>query len=324
MARHALSPTCLALVRQVEAVLAPVVSARPGRSLRVGLSGGADSLALTASLAWACQHRAGPLAGVDLTARVVDHGLQAGSAEVAQRAAAQAEALGVRADVIRVTVTERGDGVEAAARVARYRALRCPPEAVIVLGHTMDDQAETVLLGLARGSGIWSLAGMPTVQGDLVRPFLASRRTDTEQACRDWGLDWWEDPTNASTMFTRSRLRAAMGELDRILGPGLASSLARTATLAREGADFIDAAVDQTGILACQNSINLESLPESPAVRHRVLLLWLRCHGGDAVTYTHVIAVDSLINGWHGQKGIAVPGGSITRSRNMLTFVEQR
>jgi len=320
MARRALSQTCLGLVRLAEQAVSSAVAESGVRRCRIGLSGGADSLALAAAMAWARDHRRGPLAGVDMAARVIDHGLQPGSAGVAEAAAAQGRALGLDTEVVRVEVAAGGQGVEAAARSARYAALERPPEALVVLAHTLDDQAETVLLGLARGSGTRSLAGMPARRGLIVRPFLGVRRADTERACLDWGLTWWNDPTNEDEAYARSRLRAGMRELDRLLGPGLAEALARTADLCRQDADHLDALAEATGPEVRSDALPVDALAGlPPAIRHRILLAWLREPGGDAVTRDHVLAVDALITNWHGQAAIQIPGAGIRRQAGVLT-----
>jgi len=322
MARRALTRACLTLVQALEGVVPHALREEGLDSIRVGLSGGADSLALTAAAAWARDHRRGPLAGILVSARIVDHGLQQGSADVARRAAKQAEELGIPADIVRVDVDPAGVGVEAAARQARYTALSQGPGALILLAHTLDDQAETVLLGLARGSGVRSLSGMAAVRGRFVRPFLAVRRTDTEQACRDWGLDYWTDPANCDPVYTRSRLRTAMSTLDSTLGPGLPEALARTADLARTDADCLDEMALSTGIDPCQPTLPIPDLASlHPAIRRRILLAWLRTAGDDQVTRDHVVAVDSLITDWHGQKSIPVPGGRVVRESSRLRLL---
>ena len=319
MARHALSPSCLKLVQALEAAVPPALSGVD--SIRIGLSGGADSLALTAAAAWARDHRRGPLSGISMSARVVDHGLQPGSSDIARTAANQAEELGIPADIVRVSVDSTGTGVEAAARDARYTALSQGPDAIILLAHTLDDQAETVLLGLARGSGVRSLSGMAPVRGRYVRPFLSVRRTDTEQACRDWELTFWTDPTNSDPAYTRSRLRSAMSTLDSTLGPGLPEALSRTADLARTDADYLDQVTQSTPIDPSQPALPIPALLTlHPAIRHRLLLTWLRTLGTDAVTRAHVLNVDSLLTNWHGQKSIPVPGGHVTREHTLLKF----
>jgi len=319
MARHALSQACLKLVKALEQVVPLALSESGLDAIRIGLSGGADSLALTAAAAWARDHRRGPLAGVPVSARIVDHGLQPGSGDIARTAAGQADQLGIPADIVPVDVEPAKLGVEAAAREARYTALSRGPDAVVLLAHTLDDQAETVLLGLARGSGVRSLSGMAVVRGRFVRPFLAVRRTDTEQACRDWGLTYWTDPSNSDPAYARSRLRKAMSTLDSTLGPGLPEALARTAELARTDADYIDEMTLSTGVNPYQPALPISELATlHPALRHRILLAWLRTLGNDQVTRDHVLAVDSLITTWHGQKSIPVPGGRVVRESMLL------
>ncbi|MCL1922923.1 MAG: tRNA lysidine(34) synthetase TilS [Propionibacteriaceae bacterium] len=321
MARRALSPTCLALVQALEASI-PVALAHLGlHRCRIGLSGGADSLALTAAAAWARDHRHGPLAQVEFTARIIDHSLQEGSRHAATMAAQASEDLAVRADIVPVSVEVSGQGVEAAARHARYSALEQGEDALILLGHTMDDQAETVLLGLARGSGTRSLAGMPPQRGRLLRPFLHLRRSDTEQACCDWGLSWWEDPMNDSETFARCRVRKVMPILEEALGPGITQSLARSADLCRQDADFIEGESHKVGLDPSATTLSIRVLEElHPALRHRILLQWLRYVGDDAVTKEHVLAVDSLITQWRGQKSICVPSGSVVRQSDELVL----
>ncbi|MCL2470406.1 MAG: tRNA lysidine(34) synthetase TilS [Propionibacteriaceae bacterium] len=298
----------------------PVAIANSGMgNCRIGLSGGADSLALTAAMAWARDHRSGPLAGVDVSARVIDHGLQPGSHDVAVQAAQQAKDLGIDGEVVQVEVDPTHGGMEAAAREVRYAALAGGPPALILLAHTLDDQAETVLLGMARGSGVRSLAGMPARRDQIVRPFLTIRRADTQQACRDWGLDWWQDPANEDPSYARSRVRSAMDTLDQVLGPGLAEGLVRTADLCREDADFLDDLVDQARVDPTQPTLDVPTLIalDTP-IRHRLLLRWLRHPNPDGVTRTHVLAVECLLTDWHGQKAVSIPGGHVTRENGRL------
>ena len=144
-----------------------------------------------------------------------------------------------------MTVHDQADGgPEAAARTARYAALQSEAagrQATIWLGHTLDDQAESVLLGLARGSGPRSLAGMAARTGRLVRPLLGLRRSVTEQACAELDLDPWRDPHNDDPRFARVRVRrTVLPTLEAELGPGVAEALARTAALVRDDADLLD------------------------------------------------------------------------------------
>ncbi|MEN1976940.1 tRNA lysidine(34) synthetase TilS, partial [Cellulomonas olei] len=229
------------------AVAASVADLPDGARVLVACSGGPDSLALAAATAFVAT--AGGRGRLRAGAVVVDHGLQPGSADVASRAAAACRRLGLDpVEVVAVDVTGPG-GPEAAARAARTGALESAAgrlgAAAVLLGHTRDDQAEGVLLGLARGSGARSLAGMAPVRGLLRRPLLAVTRAQTVAACAALGLDPWHDPTNAGAAPgdpRRSRVRAhVMPVLERELGPGVAAALARSAELLREDADALDA-----------------------------------------------------------------------------------
>ena len=219
----------------------------------VGCSGGADSLALVAATVFECR-RGRPVVGA-----TVDHGLQEGSAAHADRVVAQMARLGVDETLTaRVRVEASGQGPEAAAREARYAVLeevaRRAGSLVVLLGHTLDDQAETVLLGLTRGSGGRSIAGMrrvlPGSGGDPAtpafhRPLLDVTRAQTEQACRAEGLEPWSDPHNEDPRFTRARVRhRVLPVLEEELGPGVAATLARTADLLREDMELLDRLAD--------------------------------------------------------------------------------
>lgn len=281
-----------------------VTDHRPGTGVVVALSGGADSLALTA----AATAEAGPV-----HALVVDHRLQDGSDRVAARAADQARGLGcASARVLPVDVTGSG-GMEAAARSARYAALDAARgERPVLLGHTLDDQAETVLLGLARGSGPRSIAGMRDWDAPWGRPLLRVRRAVTASACAELGLSPHHDPHNASPAFTRVRLRTeALPLLEEILGGGVAPALARTAEQLREDGEVLDAAASalrraasvgdelDTGVLGAN----------PPAIRRRAIREWLRLGGVGGLTDPQLRAADDLVGRWRGQGGVALGGG---------------
>src|SRR3984893_12124167 len=203
----------------------------------VALSGGPDSLALTAVAA----------AVLPTIALIVDHGLQAGSASLAATAQGQAKDLGcVEAQVLCVQVSGDG-GPEGAARNARYRALEAARrDRPVLLAHTLDDQAETVLLGLGRGSGARSIAGMRPYDPPVCRPLLGGRRSVTHAACTELGLSAWQDPHNADRRFTRTRLRhEVLPLMEEVLGGGVAEALARTATALREDTELVDALIAQ-------------------------------------------------------------------------------
>ena len=274
----------------------------------VGLSGGPDSLALTAV---AAQLRA-------TVALIVDHRLQADSAAVAEGARGQALALGcVDARVLPVAVGTAG-GPEAAAREARYGALLAASDGLsVLLGHTLDDQAETVLLGLGRGSGPRSLAGMRPHQPPWCRPLLGVRRAVTHAACAQLGLTPWHDPHNFDPAYTRARLRLrVMPLLSEVLGGGVADALARTAAALGEDCDALDDLASRELALAVgDEGLDTARLAELPdALRRRVIRGWLLANGATGLTDKQIRGVDTLVTGWRGQGGVAV-GSSLRRQR---------
>lgn len=272
----------------------------------VGLSGGADSLALTAVAA----------ALRPTTALIVDHGLQAASADVAARAYQQAMDVGcVAAQVLRVEIGSIG-GPEAAARTARYAALAAARGTVpVLLAHTLDDQAETVLLGLGRGSGPRSIAGMRPYDAPWGRPLLGVRRGQTEAVCAELGLDPWRDPHNADPRFTRVRLRTeVLPLLEDVLSGGVAEALARTATALREDTETLDELAADVDIGTELDVATVAGLPA--AIRRRVLRRWLLAGGACDLTDGQIRAVDVLVTDWHGQGGIAVP--SVLRAQRLF------
>lgn len=281
----------------------------------VALSGGPDSLALTAV---AADER-------PTTALIIDHGLQAGSRAVAETARQQALSVGCVAAQIIPVVVGRSGGPEAAARQARYTALRAARDgAPVLLGHTLDDQAETVLLGLARGSGPRSIAGMRPHDPPWHRPLLGIRRTVTHAACDELGLKPWHDPHNFETRFTRTRLRLdVLPLLEEVLGGGVAEALARTATALREDTDTLDQIARQS-LASAQTAtpgLDIEVLAGLPdAVRRRVIRAWLLANGGADLTDGQIRAADRLITAWRGQGGVAV-GSNLIRQR---LFVARR
>jgi hypothetical protein len=193
--------------------------------------------------------------------------------------------------------------------------------AVVLLGHTQDDQAEQVLLAMARGSGTRSLAGIPPRRGRLRRPLLHVPRSITEQACAAAGLEPWRDPHNEDDRFTRVRARRLLPVLEAELGPGVVAALARTAALARADADALDAQADlvvralpadAASPASDAVGVDVDLLAElAPAVRARVLrALAVRAgtRRGD-LSATHVAALDALVTRWRGQGEVALPGG---------------
>lgn len=298
----------------------------PGALVLVACSGGADSLALAAAAAFEA-----PRVGLRAGGLTVDHGLQAGSAARASDVAATLRKLEL--DPVEVEPVEVGDagGPEAAARDARYAALDAAAErlgaAAVLLGHTRDDQAETVLLGLGRGSGARSLAGMPATSGRYVRPLLDIDRATTRAACTAEGHVPWDDPHNADPSYARARIRQeALPALERALGGGATAALARTAGLLRDDADALDgwadAAARRAGLGPVRESGDVEldvrvlaDLP--PAVRGRVVRRAALAAGSPAgvLGAVHVRAAERLVVSWRGQQRVDLPGGVTVRRR---------
>jgi tRNA(Ile)-lysidine synthase len=299
-------------VAELRAAVAAFATEHLGSTDRwcVALSGGPDSLALTAIAA----------SLRPTTALIVDHGLQAGSAAVAATAQRHAGQLGcVDAQILCVQVGASG-GPEAAARSARYRALAdARHDRPVLLAHTLDDQAETVLLGLGRGSGARSMAGMQPYDSPWCRPLLGIRRETTHAACAELGLSVWDDPHNSDPRFTRSRLRhEVLPLLEEVLGGGVAEALARTATALRGDTELIDSLIDRA-MSAAQTSegLHTEVLTELPdPVRRGVIRRWLIAGGAIGLTDKQIRGVDRLITAWRGQGGVAV--GSALRNQRLV------
>jgi tRNA(Ile)-lysidine synthase len=215
----------------------------PGDGVAVAVSGGADSLALLHALRALAGPRRWRLAVV-----TVDHGMRPGSAADTAFVADHAKALGLPARVCTLTpgdlARHRPAGPEGAARAARYEALWPAADELgctwLATGHTLDDQAETVLLQLLRGAGPDGLAAMAVRAGRLLRPLLGVRRAETRSCCAAAGLAWREDPTNAGDGPLRNRVRHHLLPLLEELRPGATQTLARTAALAADERDWLD------------------------------------------------------------------------------------
>jgi tRNA(Ile)-lysidine synthase len=300
--------------------------ARSSRPVLVACSGGADSLALAAAVAFEA-----PRAGVPAGAVTVDHGLQVGSAERAEATAGLLRKLGLEPVTVLTVRVGADGGPAAAARAARSAALAAAVAehgARVALGHTLDDQAETVLLGLGRGSGPRSVAGMveDRVAGGVTwwRPLLAVRRATTRQACADQGLPVWDDPWNADPAYTRARLRAeALPLFEEILGGGVAPALARTAALLREDLEALDvlAAVESARLTGPDGLDARGAAALAAALRRRVLRSWLLAGGVPDLQAVHLHAVDALLVAWRGQGPVDLPGGAdVVRASGRLVL----
>jgi tRNA(Ile)-lysidine synthase len=334
-------PAVTAVRTAVRAALAEL-ACPAGTPLLVACSGGADSTALALAVAAESARSAraarparagesGPGSSAQtgawpVRAAVVDHGLQADSAARAEATAVLLTEWGVPAEVLRVRVTGPG-GMEAAARRARYAALRAArpaPGSPVLLGHTLDDQAETVLLGLGRGSGPRSLAGMSRYDPPWLRPLLGLRRSVTRAACAELGVPVWDDPHNADPRFTRVRLRTeVLPMLEDVLAGGVAEALARTAAQLWDDCAALDEwaalAGDDVTVAAAEGASELAAgklAGYPPSVRRRVLRRWLTDRGVAELTDTQLRRADELVGRWRGQGGLALPGGLVLYRRH--------
>jgi len=301
----------------------------PGSTVVVACSGGADSLALLAATLFEGRKQSWRVVGA-----TVDHGLQPGSAEQAARVVEQMAAMGVAETVgVRVQVDGAGLGPEAAARRARYAVLTEVAErfdaAAVLLGHTRDDQAETVLLGLARGSGGRSLAGMRRAFDRFRRPLLDVSRADTVTACQVEGLDVWEDPHNSDLGYTRVRVRrVVLPVLEEHLGPGVAETLARTADQLRADMDLLDdvAEAAYADLADPSGALPVDTLLAQPGpLRRRVLRLAALAAGAPAAElfHDHVLAMEALVTDWRGQRWVDLPGHLRMARREGALHLEQ-
>ena len=309
------------------AVRHALLGVRPPSGLLVACSGGADSLALAAATAFVA-----PRLGLTAGLISVDHGLQDGSAERAKQVAEWGTAVGLSPSVAVGITVRHGAGPEADARAARYAALvdaaRSAGAGIVLLGQTRDDQAETVLLALARGAGPRGLSGMPVRRNydgvELVRPFLGLPRAQTRDACAAQRLSPWDDPHNADPAYARSRVRAALPSLVEALGPDVVANLARTARLLAADTELLDELASQAAIplIDADGTLDAVRLAELPAaLRTRVLRDYALSAGAQAAALAtvHIDALDALVTAWRGQGPVALPGGlQVARVANRL------
>ena len=298
----------------VEATVALRNAVRPylekleaGDKFLVAVSGGADSLSLAKALIVESE----PLA-LQPIAITIDHQLQEGSELQAQRVENQLKEIGYDQVLVKKVLVSLESGLEAGARDARYAAIGEGVEETkavkVFLGHTRDDQAESVLLGLARGSGARSLSGMAPENGIYLRPFLSITREESEAACREWGLEFWNDPHNLNTEFTRVKVRReVIPYLEQHLDSGISRALVRSAALLRDDADALDLwAEREASDLDCER---LAALPR--AIRTRIIRRAALSAGATPgqLTFEQVGAIDALICAWKGQGAVSLAGG---------------
>lgn len=322
-----------------QAVRAVLDRLDPGSRVLVACSGGSDSVALARAVDAEAER-----AAILPSAITVDHGILPGSAERAadlvQWLTTMMPTRSVRADATGV------EGPEGSARTGRYRAIANEARslggpALVFLGHTRDDQAETVLMGLGRGSGPRSIAGMKpagflpqAADVPFARPFLHLARGEVRDACRGWGERWWDDPSNSAEgpwrtaeggPLRRAAVRdSALPALSEALGLDVREPLARTARLLQDDLDYLGTVADDAlrKARSGHDLIRDRLRHLHPAIRTRVIRSWLLELGakGGELTSWHVSAVDRLLDGETG-KGIDVPGLRVERTRDALSRV---
>ena len=284
----------------------------PNSQVCIGVSGGADSLALAAAAKLESKNFS-----IDLVAVIVDHGLQANSAEIAEFAKQQLIKLGFQDIFVGRASVQITDGLEASARRARYKVFQQAIETygpnTFLLGHTKNDQAEGVLLGLARGSGTKSLSGMQEVSGIFVRPLLGIDRATTEIACHESNIEYWVDPHNSNQDFTRVRVRDnILPLLENDIGPGIIDALARSAKILREDAIALDEWAENVFRQVEPMDIEISILATLPvAVRSRVLRMAIYAAGAPAgsISAAHLEPIEAFVSDWRGQGHTSLPGG---------------
>ncbi len=303
-----------------------------GDYVLVGCSGGADSLAL----AWTTLV-VGKRLELKTGVIIVDHQLFPESNSVALNAKKQCEDLGIEEVIIKkVNVEQNHEGLEAAARIARYEAfenvLQETNAQVILLAHTQDDQAETVLMRLTRGSGAKSLSGMAQVSGKYLRPFLHLRKKLVHDSLDLIGLKAWQDPANTDHQFLRVKVRhELMPKIVEVLGESAISSLDKTSQLLRLDNQALEDLAQQ--FFESQKDVKtngleiseLEKLPE--AIRTRVLRICAIASGvhPGPFSFEHIEAIDALVKNWRGQGNVDLPGFiQATRVNGSLRFVASK
>jgi tRNA(Ile)-lysidine synthase len=307
----------------------------------IAVSGGADSTALL--LAIQELRGAGKLAIAPIVAHL-DHGLRETSRKDARWVSQLAKRLNVQVVSGRTKVAEQAeensDNLEQAARKARYefleRTAKRYKSKFVLTGHTMDDQAETVLLRLMRGSSGLGLSGMQTTRSiskgsevRLVRPLLWARRTETEDYCHQCGIEYLQDEMNQDERFARVKVRKQLLPLMQSFNNRIVEAISRTATLLTE--DIAILTDNSDALLAAaqdseteRSSLNVRVLADAPsALRRRALQKWISERRGDSrrIEMVHLIAVERLLEGEKGGRMIELPnGGKVSRKRDRLVF----
>ncbi|HKR31595.1 MAG TPA: tRNA lysidine(34) synthetase TilS [Terriglobales bacterium] len=308
----------------------------------VGVSGGADSVALLLALDELI--KASKL-NIRMVVAHLDHRLRKESGDDARWVKELATGLGHEVSIKRVQVKSfalrSGDNLEQAARLARYKwfaeVAQKRRAGLVLTAHTMDDQAETVLLNLLRGSGADGMSGIEPVRPLnakdktlLARPLLAwAGRSDTEELCRSGGIDFRHDQMNEDETFARVRVRRQLLPMMRSFNPRISEALSRTAELLRDDSRALDSAARRLVELSSDNGTRQPQLRTDlladapPALRRRALRLWLEQRRGDLrrLELVHVRAIENLVTQNRGGRTIELPRGStVSCKAGRLTF----
>ncbi len=328
--RARLTPQVAATRKAVRQLISDLT---PGTTILVAVSGGADSLALASAANFE-----GRKLKLNVAAVIIDHGLQLGSDKVAKKAKSRCESLGIEQVVIeKVTVRQSGDGLEAQARESRYKGIEKVRSKLgaswVLVGHNLNDQAETVLLGLARGSGLRSIAAMAKVDSDrkLLRPFLDISSADLRKACKDQDIEYWNDPHNSDDRFLRVKVRKLAENLEKTLGPGFAAALAKTAEIARESDEALSLLAKELAVKARAKStaskaqFDIEPLRLAPAALRRKAIHQICLDAGAKnLSRAQVLQIEQLITAWKGQKSSVISGITVERVANQLVVTSRR
>ena len=303
----------------IEAIVSLRAAVRPhldqleaGDAFLVAVSGGADSLALAYALLLESKTLA-----LRSCAITIDHQLQENSDAQATRVANQLKEMGYDEVHIKKVVVTSDSNIESNARDVRYQEIysysKEAKAKAIFLGHTFNDQAETVLLGLARGSGTRSLSGMAVENENYIRPLLSITREETERACREVGLDFWSDPHNFDSDFARVRVRReVIPFLEGTLDSGISRALVRTAALARDDADALDEWAEREAKSQDLSDLDCQYLATLPrAITTRILRIAALAAGTTpgTLTFEQITAMEALISAWKGQGALSLSGG---------------
>lgn len=291
----------------------------------LGVSGGADSLALLIALS--TLYKGDRASQVHVVS--IDHQLQEITSQISQQVATLANNFGFTTHIIPIDIPETGNGAEADARTARYSAF----DTIItdhnleafLIGHTKSDQAEQVMLGLLRGSGTRSISGIPERRGVFVRPFLnVLNRAETQKVCNENLVTYWCDPHNDSTDYNRVNIRKLIKETETVTGQNIVEPLVRTAKISTEDADALDFYATVAYDTIVSSDWNIDTLLTVPvAIRKRVYrnkLISLNI-ATDKVSFDALASIETLISDWHGQKVNNITSNlMVTRVDNRIVF----